>query len=203
MKVKICGITNLEDALMCENLGAHALGFILYEKSKRYVTPKSAKKIIDSLSPFTLKVGVFVNEESDVINRISKDIKLNAVQLHGDESPEIADKIEFPVIKSFRINDEFDFSKINNFPNASILLDAFSQNGFGGTGKKFNWNLIPQNIKNKIILSGGISSENIKEAYEKINPAAIDLSSSLEKMPGKKDKIKVTEFFKIFNNLSE
>lgn len=188
---------------MCEKLGAHALGFILFEKSKRFVKPGKVEEIIKKLSPFTLKVGVFVNEKSETINKISKKLKLNMIQLHGDENPELVNKIELPVIKSFRINDEFDFSILKNFPDTLILLDAFSKNGYGGTGKKFNWDLIPQNIKNEIILSGGISSENIKEAFEKINPAAVDLSSSLEKAPGKKDEIEVKRFFKIFKNFME
>ncbi len=201
MKVKVCGITNIEDALMCESFGAEALGFIFYKNSKRYISPESALKIIDSLSPFTMKVGVFVNELPDEVNKIAKEIKLNAVQLHGDETPDDSTKINYPVIKSFRIFNGFDFSILKKFANAFYLLDSHSELEFGGTGNKFDWNLIPSELKNKIILAGGISSDNIEELYKKINPAAVDLSSSLENKPGKKDKDKVKRFFEKLNSL--
>jgi phosphoribosylanthranilate isomerase len=201
LKVKICGITNVEDALLCENLGADTLGFILYKGSKRFIEPDIAEKIISELSPFTLKVGVFVNSSFEEINSIAKQIKLNSVQLHGEESPDIVSKINLPVIKSFRIKNGFDFSRLKEFENVSYLFDTYSEKEYGGTGKTFNWELIPDELKNKIILSGGISINNIEEVYKKIKPAAVDLSSSLESSPGKKDIEKVKEFFKKINNL--
>jgi len=201
MKVKICGITNLDDALLCQTLGADALGFVFYQGSKRYVSPENASKIIENLSPFIIKVGVFVNESSERINSIASRIKLNAVQLHGDETPKSASEINFPAIKSFRISHHFDFSILDGYKNAYYLLDSFSKAQFGGTGNKFDWDLIPENLKNKIILAGGVSAENIEEIFSTIKPAAIDLSSSLESEPGKKDKEKVTEFFRKFNYL--
>jgi phosphoribosylanthranilate isomerase len=201
MKVKICGITNLDDALLCQTLGADVLGFILYPESKRYISPEDALKIIENLSPFTMKIGVFVNESSEKINGIASKLKLNAVQLHGNETPEIVSKIKYPVIKSFRIKEQFDFSVLHEYKNAYYLLDSFSKTQFGGTGIKFNWNVIPDNLKNKIILAGGVSVENIEEIFNTIKPAAVDLSSSLEYEPGKKNKDKVTEFFRKFNSL--
>jgi phosphoribosylanthranilate isomerase len=201
LKVKICGITNAEDALLCESLGANALGFILYKGSKRFIEPDAAAKIISALSPFSLTVGVFVNSSSDEINSIGNRIKLNVVQLHGEESSDIISKINLPVIKSFRINNGFDFSLLKKFGNVSYLFDTYSEKEYGGTGKTFNWELIPDELRNKIILSGGISINNIEEVYKKINPAAVDLSSSLESEPGKKDSDKVKEFFKKINNL--
>lgn len=201
MKVKVCGITNIEDALLCEACGADALGFIFYENSKRYIKPEEAKEIIRILSPFTLKVGVFVNEPIDEINRLSSEIKLNAVQLTGEQSPDELSKIPLPVIKAFRVNAQFEFSNIEKYKNASYLLDTFSSDGYGGTGKNFNWEIIPDQIRNKIILAGGVSVDNIETIYKYIKPAAVDLSSSLEQVPGKKDKEKVMRFFEKFNSL--
>jgi len=201
MKVKICGITNLEDALLCESQGADALGFIFFRKSKRYIKPELAKKIIMHLSPFTMKVGVFVNESADFINETAADLNLNAVQLHGEESPDSAGKIYLPAIKSFRINNEFDFSVLKKYSNNSFLFDTYSDSDYGGTGRRFNWELIPGDIRNKIILAGGVSTDNIEDIFNYIKPAAVDLSSSLESEPGKKDKDKVEEFFKKINYL--
>jgi phosphoribosylanthranilate isomerase len=195
MKIKVCGITNIEDAQLCCNLGADAIGFIFYEKSKRYIAPEKVKKIIKQLPPFVIKVGVFVNEKPEVINRITKDTKLNLVQLHGEETAGDIYIIDLPVIKAFRINDNFDFSLLSNYKNCSFLLDAFDINEYGGTGKKFLWNNIPNEIKNKIILAGGIKKEDLRLIFRDIKPYAIDVSSSLELKPGEKDKEKVKLFF--------
>jgi phosphoribosylanthranilate isomerase len=197
VKVKICGITNIEDAVLSENLGADALGFIFYEKSKRYISPKTANDIIKHLSPFTLKVGVFVNENSDKINAESKIAGINIVQLHGDEKPKLIDEINLPVIKAFRINDEFDFKILEEYKNCYFLFDTYSSMQFGGTGKTFNWDIIPRNITDKIILSGGISISNIKRIIDEVNPYAVDLSSSVEEYPGKKSELKLKQFFNI------
>ncbi len=202
MKVKVCGINNLNDALLCQSFGADALGFIFYPGSKRYISPVDASKIIENLSPFIMKVGVFVNESSERISSIASKLKLNAVQLHGDETPKFINEVNFPVIKSFRITDRFDFSNLNEYKNVYYLLDSFSISQFGGTGNKFDWKLIPENLKSKIILAGGISADNIEEIFTKIKPAAVDLSSSLESEPGKKDKDKVQEFFRKLNSLN-
>jgi phosphoribosylanthranilate isomerase len=201
LKVKVCGITNQEDALMCEAYGADALGFIFYKKSKRYIEPDKANKIIRKLSPFTLKVGVFVNEAPELINKVAADIQLNTVQLHGEESPGTVNKILFPVIKSFRITETFNFSILSEYNNCGFLFDSFSANNYGGTGKSFDWMKIPGKIKNDIILSGGISANNIKYVINNIKPKAIDISSSLEKCPGKKDETKVKDFFSLLDSI--
>ena len=201
MKIKICGITNTEDALAAESFGADAVGFIFYKKSKRYVSPKKAEHIIKTLSPFTTKVGVFVDETFEIINNISNQTGINVVQLHGDENPDIMKSISLPVIKAFRVDDNFDYNKLNQYQECSILLDAYSENDYGGTSNKFNWEKIPFEIKNKIILAGGISSDNIDFIYKNINPASVDLSSSLEITPGRKDKKKMEKFFDKVNLL--
>jgi len=195
MRIKICGITNIEDALLAESFGVDAVGFIFYNKSNRYVTPEQAENIIRTLSPLTSKIGVFVDENSENINNISRQTGINVVQLHGDENPDIIKNISLPVIKAFRVDDNFDYNKLNQYQEYSLLLDAYTENDYGGTGNKFNWDKIPVQIKNKIILAGGISSDNIEFIYKNINPAAVDLSSSLEVKPGKKDKKKMEKFF--------
>jgi phosphoribosylanthranilate isomerase len=195
MRIKICGITNYEDAKQCCDLGADALGFIFYEKSKRQISADEAKKIINRLPAFISKIGVFVNEEQNTINRLSSEIKLTGVQLHGTETPEFVRLIILPVIKSFRVNGEFDFSILKKYENCKFLLDAYSAEKYGGTGQAFNWEIIPVEIRNKIILAGGISADNIEHIFNNIRPEAVDLSSSLEKYPGKKDAVKLNDFF--------
>jgi phosphoribosylanthranilate isomerase len=203
MKVKICGITNIEDALIAESCGANAIGFIFYKRSKRYIAPSTAAEIIAALSPFTVKVGVFVNEEQDAVNGIASKIKLNAVQLHGDEKPEYISGINYPVIKGFRVKEEFDFSSIQKFIGIPLLLDAYSPAEYGGTGLSFNWNVIPSELKNKIVLAGGISINNIDHIMNIVKPAAIDVSSSLEtdilSVPVRKDSLKIKNFFNKIN----
>ena len=203
MKIKICGITKLEDAKYCIKLGADAIGFIFYKQSKRYVEPPIAKKIISELPPFINKVGVFVNEVEKTVNSIAKDLKMSLVQLHGEESPDYVSTINYPVIKSFRIDDKFDFSKMENYSNCSFLLDAFHQTEYGGTGLSFDWNKIPLNLRERVILAGGVSEENIELIHNQINPYAVDISSSVEIEPGKKDHKKLDRLFKIFNELRE
>lgn len=199
MKIKVCGITNLDDALLCERYGADAVGFIFYRNSKRYILPSEAARIAKQLSPFTMKVGVFVDEKEDYITKTFELVKLNAVQLHNNDAVIAENEFNYPVIRAFRIKDEFDFNILNNFNDNYFLLDSYSQNELGGTGKSFNWSVIPEKLKHKIILAGGVSSTNIDYIYQSIKPAAVDLSSSLEISPGKKDVEKVKDFFNKFN----
>ena len=201
MKIKICGITNIDDALAAESLGADAIGFIFYEKGKRYVAPETIRDITNVLSPFTIKVGVFVNESSEIINTKSKLAGINVVQLHGNEKQDITNSISLPVIKVFRVDENFDYKMIDQYNGCSILLDTYSEKSYGGTGKQFDWEKIPAKIRNNIILAGGVSLENIEFIYKNINPVAVDLSSSLEITPGKKDKNKMEKFFNKVNQL--
>lgn len=195
MKVKICGISRLEDALYAANLGADAIGFILYPKSKRYIKPDDVKNIIKKLPPFIIKVGVFVNENYEYVNKVATDTGLNLVQLHGDETPEYLSKIMCPVIKAFRISNSFKFNYIERYKDCYYLLDAYDSGSYGGTGKRFKWDIIPENLKNKIILAGGITQEDLEFIENEISPYAIDVSSSIELEPGKKDLVKMTSFF--------
>lgn len=201
MKVKICGITNIEDGLLACEFGADAVGFIFYKKSKRFVNYSKAKSIILSLPYSVLKVGVFVNEDSKIINKLSGEIGLNIIQLHGEETPEFIKKIKLPVWKVFRVNEDFDFKIIKKYKGCEFMFDTFLKESYGGTGKTFDWNIIPGELKRKIILAGGVSINNIEEIYKNISPAWVDVSSSLEKNQGKKDEIKLKEFFVAINKL--
>jgi phosphoribosylanthranilate isomerase len=203
VRVKICGITNIEDAMLCSNSGADALGFIFYEKSKRYIKPEDAAGIISELPALFMKVGVFVNEDADKVNDIAKFSGLNIIQLHGDEDREYIEKITLPVIKTFRVDEAFDYGILNDYTHCHWLLDTYSSDGYGGTGKTFNWSSIPTAIRNRIILAGGIGVNNIIEIFSSVKPAAVDLSSSLESFPGKKDKNKVTEFMNMVKKLRD
>jgi len=195
LKVKICGITNLEDALFATGCGADALGFIFYPKSPRSITPEKAAAIIAKLPPFITTVGVFVNEEQRRIREILEKTGLKALQLHGEEPPE-ACGIWTPVIKSFRVSDFVDLKLLEQYRNASaFLLDTFSKTEYGGTGRIFNWDIaVEAKALGRIILAGGLTPENIEEAVRRVRPYAVDVSSGVEAEKGKKDFIKVKEF---------
>lgn len=202
VKVKVCGITNIDDAKLCVDCGADALGFIFYKESKRYIEPDEAKKIIDKLPFFVLKVGVFVNENFENVNSTAKNIGLNAVQLHGNENLDYCGKINYPVIKAIRVDEKLN-ENLEKYSNYTILLDSKDAREYGGTGKQFDWELIPENYRNKIILAGGVSEDNIDYIFNRIKPQAVDVSSSLEKEPGIKDREKVKSFFRKLNYLNK
>ncbi|MBA4405729.1 N-(5'-phosphoribosyl)anthranilate isomerase [bacterium] len=202
MRVKICGITNVEDALLCCSLGADALGFIFYEKSKRNISYSKAEEIIQQLPSFIVKVGVFIERVKDEINDISQKIGLNAVQLYGDGTQPMNSGINLPVIQCIRVKNDFDFSTISKITNCSILLDTYSDIALGGTGESFDWQIIPIELRDNIILAGGISADNIEYIFMNINPAGVDLSSSVESTPGKKDEVKLKDFFDKINKLN-
>lgn len=201
MKVKICGITNLPDALFCESAGADVLGFIFYKNSKRFIKPTTAAKIMKELTPFSVKVGVFVNEDYERVNELANKLRLNCVQLHGEEDQDYIDKISVPVVKSFRIYPGYEFFKLRQFKNITPLLDNYKEGVFGGTGSQFDWCEIPNDLRENVILAGGVSAENIETIIKEIKPYAVDLASSLESEPGIKDKSKVCVFFNKLNEI--
>lgn len=203
MKVKVCGITNLEDAMLCCELGADALGFIFYEKSKRYINYEEASAIVSGLPVFISKVGVFVNEEASTINHIAQSVGLTHVQLHGNEDQLLVDKVNHPVIKAVRVKNNFDFTSLKLFSGCTILLDTFSDKEIGGTGLTFDWNTIPIDLRSKVILAGGVSVQNIETIYRTIKPQAVDISSSLESESGNKDRDKLIQFFSLVKILRQ
>ena len=203
-QIKICGITNEEDALCAFQCGAAALGFIFYPPSGRYISPEQARQIINILPQSLVKIGVFVNESAAEVKRIVEYCGLDFVQLHGDESPEYCS--QFPaaqIIKAVELKNENDLSHALGYDVAAILVDSRHAGLYGGTGKKANWELA-QCIKNKklLILSGGLNGENIKEAIEKIAPHALDINSGVEKSPGKKDHIKLARLFDVVRKVN-
>lgn len=201
MRVKICGITNIEDALVAAEYGADALGFILYPKSKRYMEPEKISEIIKQLPAFILKVGVFVDETIGNVNRYSKTAGLNAVQLHGNESYDFIKEINLPVAKAISVTGDFKYSELDKYPGCTFLLDAFHPELKGGTGLKFDWNSIPDSLRSKIILAGGIGVDNIEYIYNNIKPQAVDVSSSVEISPGIKDHEKLKNLLREVNRL--
>ena len=201
MRIKICGITNLADALLCQSLGVDAIGFIFYPGSKRYVPPEQVEEIVTQVSPLLLKIGVFVNEQAETVNQIIRTCRLHGAQLHGDESPQFIQEIRYPVIKAFRIDNQFNFSVINAYKNCSFLLDTYSADVYGGSGESFNWNCIPAELRPTCMLAGGISAANIQQVFQKVNPAGVDLSSAVESTPGRKDPEKLKAFFKQIEKL--
>lgn len=192
VKVKICGITNLEDASIAVELGANALGFI-FAPSPRKVAPQKVRKIIRAIPPFVKTVGVFVNEAPTTIREVMQHCGLDMVQLHGDESPAFCDELMPYTIKSLRIKDKSSLETGWAYRGKvrALLLDTYSKEKAGGTGKIFDWNLA---IKSKkmgipIILSGGLGPSNINLAIRTVRPYAVDVNSGIEEYPGKKNPI--------------
>jgi phosphoribosylanthranilate isomerase len=199
VKIKICGITNLEDALLASELGADALGFIFYAKSPRHVAPGTARAIIAQLPPFVAAVGVFVDEAASVVQELAANVGLDWVQLHGKESPEYCRNLGCKVIKGFRIQDEGSLRRLADYQGAAqaLLLDTYKKGQVGGTGEIFDWHLAREAKRyGQIILAGGLTPENVAQAIATVGPAAVDAASGTEAAPGKKDPAKLRAFFK-------
>lgn len=199
VRVKICGVTNLEDAHAAIQAGAHAVGFILYAGSARYVTAAAASRIIAQLPPFISKVGVFVNEPFESILQMANSIGIDTIQLHGEETPELCDCLSrerFKTIKAFRIKDQSSLDTMQKFRTSAYLLDSYVPGQLGGTGAKFNWEIAVQAVKfgTPIILAGGLVPENVRDAASKVGPFGVDVSSGVESSPGKKDHAKIRAF---------
>ena len=202
-RVKICGITRLEDARLAVELGADALGFNFYERSPRCLAPAAAWKILRKLPALVSTVGVFVNWDSASIIALAKSLCLSAVQLHGDESPDVTEACahHFPVIKAFRTGSRFQFAQFRaHSAAASFLLDATASETrsktYGGTGRLADWNIAKRAAGSySILLAGGLSPENIAESILTVRPYAVDVASGVESRPGKKDPAKLRGFF--------
>ena len=196
--VKICGITNLEDAVEAIDAGADALGFNFYKPSPRYVTPQSAREIIEQLPDAILKVGVFVNEESpDQIRQIATESGITALQLHGDESPDYCHELtDQYVIKALAVGHNFDTQLVERYQVNAIMLDTKHNTLRGGTGRAFDWSIAQEisKIVPNLYLAGGLSPENVAVAIEIVRPYAVDACSSLEDTPGKKNGERMRAF---------
>jgi phosphoribosylanthranilate isomerase len=199
VKLKICGITRLEDARIAANLGADALGFIFFPKSPRYITPANARAIIDTLPPFVTRVGVFVDQTPEEIMAIVNVAGVNAVQLHGAEPPEVARRLPLPVIKAFGVQRGFNLGVLADYPVAACLLDTWDTALAGGTGKCFDWSVARQAVDSgaTVILAGGLGPSNLTEAIEAVRPYAVDVNSGVEVRPGEKNPNKIRDVIKI------
>jgi phosphoribosylanthranilate isomerase len=192
--IKICGVTNYDDAVSVIDAGATAIGFNFFRQSKRYINPIAAKEIAEKIRGKISIVGIFVNEDFQSVKSIGASVKLTYCQFHGNEEPEYVNK--FPnAIKSFRVNDSLKDVYFDDYKAAAFLLDAYDEKEMGGTGKQFNWLLAREaNEFGKIILAGGLNQENVSNAIEIVQPWGVDVSSGVEIEPGKKDKYKIQLF---------
>jgi phosphoribosylanthranilate isomerase len=196
-KIKICGITNLEDALASLFSGADAIGFVFYKKSPRYISPLKARNISHILPKKIIRVGVFVDEDIKTVKKISRFCGLDMLQFHGSEPAAYCRKFKgYKIIKAFSVRGGVDLVKISEYKGCACLFDTYSKKIPGGTGKKFNWHLLrnPDKIKSPVFISGGLTSANVLKAVRLLKPDWVDASSSLELKPGKKDHKKISRF---------
>lgn len=198
-KVKICGITSAEDAAVAVEAGADALGFVFYRKSPRYIEPLVAKQIIMSLPPLVTAVGVFVDEEQQTVRNLMDDCGLSLAQLHGQESAAYCQELGRPVLKALRVKDRSSFLALAEFQGRAgvrgFVLDAFSDQAYGGTGQVIDWELAAEVARAAhILLAGGLTQDNVAQAIQSVQPYGVDVSSGVEREPGKKDHEKVRAF---------
>lgn len=198
VRIKICGITNVDDGLAAIQAGADALGFMFFEKSSRFVTNDQAREISKALPPLVARVGVFVNSSPDLVNRTIEACGIDTLQFHGDETPEFCHQFGLKTIKAFRVKDATSLVDIERYATDAWLLDAFVPGQLGGTGAAFNWELAAEaiSLNRPVILAGGLTSKNVARAVEKVRPFALDVSSGVESEPGKKDHQKMREFIR-------
>jgi phosphoribosylanthranilate isomerase len=204
-EIKICGITNIEDACLAATSGADAIGFILHPPSPRYVTPETVKKIIEELPDTITTVGVFVNLDIEEVKRIMTLCSLDMVQLHGAESPAFCRRfLSTQVIKSIALRSEADLAQLSQYPVKAMLVDAYDPERHGGTGEQADWAIAAKAKKyHPLILAGGLSLANIQEAIKAVSPDAVDINSGVESAPGKKDHIKVKEIIALVHQLGK
>lgn len=195
-KIKICGITNLDDALAALELGVDALGFVFTE-SPRKVTPDKVEQIASQMDIPVLKVGVFVNEDVNQVQNIFDRCNLDYVQLSGNEDKIYLEKLSLPIIKVFKVKDRTVLKEIPQYDLNLFMVETFNENQYGGTGKTFNWEIAKEAKKfGRVILSGGLTPENVFSALQQVEPYGVDVSSGVEESLGKKNKKKLEQFIK-------
>jgi phosphoribosylanthranilate isomerase len=195
-RVKICGITRLEDARAAVGLGADAIGLVFYPPSPRAVTPETAAAIVESLPPFVSVVGLFVDEARSCIAEILKTVPLDLLQFHGEESPEQCAGHGRPWIKAIRMHESVDLVSVMHeyADGAGLLLDTYQAGVPGGTGVTFDWDRIPRELASNIILAGGLNPQNVEQAIRQVHPYAVDVSGGVEAAKGIKDADKLAAF---------
>ena len=200
-RIKICGITRVEDALICAQYGADAIGLVFYDKSPRNVTIAQAKAIVAALPPFVSVVGLFVNAQLNAIQMAISQVHLDVLQFHGDETPEFCAQFNLPFYKAVRVNSDTNLLQycLDYSQAQALLLDAYSDAAFGGTGQTFDWSLIPQNLPKLVILAGGLNADNVADAIRRAQPYAVDVSGGVEHSKGIKDAAKIAAFMQAVN----
>lgn len=195
-RVKICGITNLDDAYTAALAGADAIGLVFYEASPRYVSINVAKQITDNLAPFINCVGLFVDAEDNFVREVIEQVAIDTIQFHGQETEQACALYNRPYIKAVRMNKDVNlFEQVDKYPTAkALLLDAYVKGVPGGTGMAFNWNIIPKELPKPVILAGGLDENNVKKAISQVHPYAVDVSGGVEKGKGIKDAVKIKKF---------
>jgi phosphoribosylanthranilate isomerase len=195
IKIKICGITNIDDALAATEAGADALGFNFYKKSPRYIAPEKAAEIINRLPPFVMPVAIFVNEREEKIRDIMFTTGIKVVQFHGEESPEFCERFATRAIKAFQVKDKESLKHMVHYHVSALLLDSYREGLRGGTGVTFDWHLaVVAKTFGRVILAGGLTPENVAEAVKLVQPYAVDVAGGVEKEKGIKDHGKIKKF---------
>ena len=203
-RIKICGITSVEDGVAVAEAGADMIGLMFYERSPRHISFATATEIARALSPFIVKVGVFVNPDEDTVMRAINDCGVTLLQFHGEETPGFCAQFGVMSMKAFRIKDAASLEALPNYPTDAWLLDAYSPDAHGGTGAKFNWELAieAKHLGRPIFLAGGLTPENVGDAVQTVQPFGVDVSSGVESAPGKKNHAKVRAFIQAVRSRS-
>lgn len=203
-RVKICGITRVEDGLVCAQLGADAIGLVFYAPSSRHVSVEQARVIMAALPPFITTVGLFVDADPTEVSAVLGQLPLDMLQFHGNESPNYCQGFNRPYLKAVRVKLGLDLVQYAaQYPHAKgLLLDAHVEGIAGGTGQTFDWNLIPARLPLPVVLSGGLHPANVTEAIKRVHPAAVDVSSGVEATKGIKDAAKIAAFMQGVRNAS-
>ena len=203
VRVKICGITRVEDALSAVEQGADAIGLVFYNQSPRNVSIKQAAEIANHIPAFVSVVGLFVNAEPSFINEVITNAKIDLLQFHGDETPEECASYSLPFIKAIRVKSDTNLVQYAKEYSAAkgLLLDAYTEGVAGGTGHVFDWNLIPKQLAKPIILAGGLKADNVAQAIQQVMPYAVDVSGGVEASKGIKDVAKIAAFMRqVYSN---
>ncbi len=200
-RVKVCGLTRPEDALAAARLGADAIGIIFYPPSPRGVDIDAARRVRAAVPPFVTVVGVFVDPEPDFVRRAIAEVALDMVQFHGDEPPEFCQAFGRPYLKAVRVREDVDLNRFaRRYASArALMLDSYERGMKGGTGKTFDWSLIPDELELPFILAGGLTPENVAEAVASVSPFAVDANGGVEASPGIKDPVKIEAFIREVN----
>jgi phosphoribosylanthranilate isomerase len=195
-RVKICGITRVQDGLDAVRFGAHAIGLVFYAPSPRAVTPDQARAIVDALPPFVTAVGLFVNADAEAVRATLAAVPLQLLQFHGDETPEYCAAFGVPYLKAVRVRPGVDLLQYSQqfLGSRGLLLDAYVEGVRGGTGATFDWALIPHSLPLPVVLSGGLDADNVGAAVQAVRPWAVDVSSGVESAKGIKDAAKIEAF---------